>query len=76
MCVDWTREKTMRKLNIVSGVAVLLTTLAYAHLLHHYYVGSATEAFHNPVFWFSFTFGVAVGIFSFVGGVLLLRRSR
>ena len=66
----------MRMLNILSGVAVLLTTLAYAHLLHHYYVNAGSDALHNPVFWVSFAFGVAVGIFSFVGGAMLLRRGR
>jgi F0F1-type ATP synthase membrane subunit c/vacuolar-type H+-ATPase subunit K len=63
-------------LNILSGVAVLLTTLAYGHLLHRYFVDSSAEASHNPVFWLSFAFGVAVGIFALVGGVMLLRRGR
>ena len=66
----------MRVLNILSGVAVLLTTLAYAHLLHHYFVNTPAESFHNPVFWVSFAFGVGVGIFSFIGGAMLLRRGR
>jgi hypothetical protein len=66
----------MRMVNILSGVAVLLTTLAYAHLLHRYFVDSPAEAFHNPVFWLSFAFGGAVGIFSFIGGAILLRRGR
>jgi hypothetical protein len=63
-------------LNILCGVAVLLTTLAYAHLLHHYFMNTSAEASQNPVFWVSFSFGVGVGIFSFVGGALLLRRGR
>lgn len=67
---------TMRMLNILTGVAVLITTLAYAHLLHRYFVDSPAEAFHNPVFWLSFGFGVGVGIFSFIGGAMLLRRGR
>jgi hypothetical protein len=66
----------MRMLNLLSGVAVLLTTLAYGHLLHRYFVDSSAEAFHNPVFWLSFCFGVGVGILSLVGGVMLLRRGR
>jgi len=66
----------MRLLNILSGLAVLLTTLAYAHLLHRYFVDSSAEAAHNPVFWLSFAFGGAVGVFSLIGGALLLRRGR
>ena len=62
----------MRILNVVCGLAVLLTTLAYAHLLHTYYLGAGAEAFHNPVFVVGFSFGAAVGIFSFVGGAVLL----
>ena len=57
----------MRIVNLLCGVAVLLTTLAYAHLLHHYYLGAGSDAFHNPVFWVSFAFGTGVGIFSFIG---------
>ncbi len=66
----------MRTLNILSGFAVLLTTLAYAHLVHHF---SAYAFDHPPTttsFWASLAFGVVVGIFSFVGGCLLLRRGR
>jgi hypothetical protein len=66
----------MRILNIVSGVAVLLTTLAYGHLLHHYFVNTSAESAQNPVFWVSFSFAVGVGIFSFFGGAILLRRGR
>ena len=66
----------MRMLNILSGVAVLITTLAYGHLLHRYFMDSSAEASHNPVFWLSFAFGGAVGVFSFIGGAMLLRRAR
>jgi len=66
----------MRMVNILSGIAVLLTTLAYAHLLHHYYLGAGSEPFQNPVFVVGFSFAVGVGIFSFIGGAILLRRGR
>ncbi|MGA2949215.1 MAG: hypothetical protein WBP65_14130 [Candidatus Sulfotelmatobacter sp.] len=39
----------MRILNILSGLAVLFSTLAFAHLLHHYYI-NAGEAAHSPPF--------------------------
>jgi hypothetical protein len=73
---DCTREKTMRVLTVLCGVAVLLVTLAYGHLLHHYFVNTSAEAAQNPVFWLSFSFGVGVGIFSFIGGAMLVRRGR
>jgi len=66
----------MRTLNILSGLAVLLTTLAYAHLVHHFSSYALRNAATSANFWASLAFGVVVGIFSFVGGCLLLRRGR
>jgi hypothetical protein len=66
----------MRILNLLCGVAVLLTTVAFAHLLHRYYASAGPDAFQNPVFVVGFSFGVGVGIFSLIGGALLLRRAR
>jgi len=63
----------MRILNILSGLAVLFTTLAYAHLLHHFFHHDAS---HSPVFLAGMAIGVVVGIFSFIGGCLLLRQGR
>jgi len=65
----------MRIANILSGLAVLFTTLAYAHLLHHYFL-NAGEAVHSPPFLAGMVIGVVIGIFSFIGGCLLLRRGR
>ena len=66
----------MRMLNILCGVAVLTTTLAFAHLLHHYYLGAGAEPFQNPLFVVGFSFAVGVGIFSLIGAAMLLRRGR
>jgi hypothetical protein len=55
----------MRILNILSGLAVLFTTLAFAHLLHHYYI-NAGEAAHSPSFMAGMPIGIVVGIFSFI----------
>jgi hypothetical protein len=63
----------MRILNILSGVAVLFTTLAFAHLVHHFWMDAPHD---NPVVWAGTSFAVALGILSFVGGCLLLRRGR
>jgi hypothetical protein len=65
----------MRIVNILSGLAVLLTTLAFGHLLHHYFV-NAGEAAHSPPFLAGMAIGVVVGIFSFIGACLLLRCGR
>ena len=66
----------MRILNFLSGVAVLLTTLAFGHLLHRYFVGAPRESLHHPGFLAGMATGVTVGIFSFIGGCFLLRRAR
>ena len=66
----------MRVLNISSGLAVLLTTLAFGHLLHRYFVGAAPSGVHDPSFLAGMAAGAVVGVFSFIGGCLLLRRGR
>jgi hypothetical protein len=66
----------MRIVNLLCGLAVLLTTVAYAYWLYGYYVRAGAEPFQNPVFVVGFSFGVGVGIFSLIGGALLLRRAR
>jgi hypothetical protein len=66
----------MRVLNILSGIAVLLTTLAFGHLLHRYFVGALPADVHDPAFLARMAAGASVGMFSFIGGCLLLRRGR
>jgi succinate dehydrogenase hydrophobic anchor subunit len=63
----------MQILQKLSGVAVLLLTLHFLHMLHHFYV----EAPHDSVvFWAGMVTAAAVWILSFIGGCLLLKRSR
>jgi hypothetical protein len=66
----------LRILNILSGVAVLLTTLAFAHLVHHFFSQSPHDARYNPVFSIGFTAAILVGLLSFLGACLLLRSVR
>lgn len=66
----------MRALNILSGVAVLFTTLAFGHLLHHHLGIALHDAGHGFAFWAATALAGVVGIFSFVGACLLLRQGR
>jgi hypothetical protein len=66
----------MRILNILSGLAVLFTTLAYGHLLHHHFFRASHEDVHSPAFLAGMAAAAVVGILSFVGGCSLLRRGR
>jgi hypothetical protein len=66
----------MRILNILSGLAVLFTTLAFGHLLHHHFLHASHDELHNPAFLAGMTALVLVGVLSFIGGCLLLRRGR
>ena len=67
------RETTMAIVQKLSGVAVLLLTLHFTHLLHHAY---AEWRHDSSYFWAGMAAGVVVWVFSLIGGVLLLKRSR
>jgi len=63
----------MRILRILSGISVLLLTLHFVHVLHHFFI----EAPHDsPVFWAGMLTAVVVWILSLIGGFLLLRSGR
>jgi hypothetical protein len=66
----------MRILNIVCGICVLFTTLAYAHLLHHHFVHSFSGEIHTAAFWAAYIPAFAAGVFALIGGCLLLPRPR
>jgi hypothetical protein len=73
LCETGAAGGMMRILNILSGFAILITTAAYVHLVQHF---SKDAPHDNPVFWTMMAFAVVVGVFSFIGGCLLLRRGR
>ena len=63
----------MRALKILSGIAVLFTTLHLVHAMHHFY---SLDAVHGLEFWAGMGIAGVIGIFSFIGGYLLLRSAR
>lgn len=65
----------MRTLNILSGLAVLFTTLAFFHLLHYHFI-QAENAFQSPLFLAGMDLLLFVGILIFYRRLLVLRRGR
>jgi hypothetical protein len=63
----------MQTVQKLSGIAVLLLALHFIHVLHHFYVETAHD---NPIFWAGMVTAVVVDLLAFIGGFMLLRRSR
>jgi hypothetical protein len=63
----------MRALRILSGIAVLFTTLHLAHAMHHFY---SLDMVHGLGFWAGMAFAGIIGILSLFGGCLLLMSGR
>jgi F0F1-type ATP synthase membrane subunit c/vacuolar-type H+-ATPase subunit K len=69
-----TTGAAVRTLNLLCGSAVLLTTLHLGHAVHHFFAAASHEDLQSPLFWTGIVTAGIVGIFSFAGGCLLLRR--
>jgi len=66
----------MRALNILCGFAVLLNSLHLVHAIDHFSHQALREGLHGPALWAAVTAAIIIGMFSFVGGFLLLKRAR
>ena len=64
-----------RALPIICGIAVLYTALAHLHVVHHLVTMHFSDLEH-PRFLLSVLLGVVAELLSFVGGVLLLIRTK
>ncbi|HEY1271908.1 MAG TPA: hypothetical protein VGF08_07980 [Terriglobales bacterium] len=65
----------MRTVRIVSAVAIFLNSLHLVHAAHHFLSNSPPEEVQSPFFWAGIALAAVVGVFSFIGGILLLKRS-
>jgi len=66
----------MRTLKIVCGIAVLLNSLHLAHAVDHFSHQAVRDGLHGLALWGSIALVAVVGVLSFVGGCLLLKRTQ
>lgn len=63
----------MRGLRILTGIAVLLTALHFAHAIHHFVSNYPNP---GPGFWAAVAAAVLIDLLALLGGALLLRSGR
>jgi len=64
----------MRILHILTGLAVLFTTLAFGHIVHHLFFGDHWSA-QSFAFWTGLGTAVVIGAFSLIGACLLFSQA-
>jgi uncharacterized membrane protein len=65
----------MRALYILSGIAVLITSLHLVHAIHHFYAVGSQAGMHGAALWSAMLAAIVIDVLSFIGGCLLLRRT-
>ena len=65
----------MRALYVLSGIAVLITSLHLIHAIHHFYVMGQRDGMQGAALWGGILAAIVIDGLSFVGGYLLLRRA-
>ena len=63
-----------RTLNIVCGIAVILTSLHLVHAIEHFHHIAMQESMNGPLYWGGMVFAVIVDFLSLIGGLLLLTK--
>lgn len=63
----------MRALRILSGIAVLLTALHFAHAIQHFV---SMQPARRAGLWAAVAAAILIDILTFAGGCLLLRSAR
>jgi hypothetical protein len=61
-------------LKVVSGICVVLVSLHLVHALHHFHFMATQDGMSPSALWGGMALGALIGIFSLIGGVLLLMR--
>lgn len=64
----------MRALNIACGIAVLILSLHMVHAIHHF-ISHSPDGIHGATFACLLVAGIGVGVLSFIGGCLLIKRN-
>ncbi len=64
----------MRILNIICGIAVIITTLHLAHGMHHF-LSNSHQGLHGFGLYAAMGTAIAIWVLSLVGGCLLIRKA-
>jgi len=65
----------MRFLNIICGIAVIITTLHLAHGVHHFLSNASHEGMHGLALYATVATTAIIWVLSLAGGCLLIRRA-
>lgn len=63
----------MKGIRILTGIAVLLVALHFAHAIHHFI---SMYVLHGAALWGVLALAAAFDLLAFIGGIFLLRPHR